>query len=345
MARGDSAALSTIEELVWRNDVQYKYAVFANPFAGLSSPNQKYSALKEVQRILGGPDDCLLEGFDISSANESASDSLMKFQQRIREVSPYVGVSIFAGGDGTFNVGMNHSRSPVAGFLPMGTGRALMYELGLSPFVGEAARRIKNGLVRTIDTIICKDGGDDKPSKKALCASVGIDGLFLKERENFQPVKGFPACVLAACKAIPSHKPFYATIDIDGKTFEVPDTLSIIVSKIRWYGYGFKMVPEATSDDGFLHVKVVHSRPLDTAICLFSARFLPSGNPVGEYAPCKRIRIKTANPVLSQADGDLSREPVRVFSYEVRPSDLGIVYAQQKPLKIIPRPVFAYGTT
>jgi diacylglycerol kinase family enzyme len=49
------------------------------------------------------------------------------------------------------------------------------------------------------------------------------------------------------------------TIAVDDRTFVVPGAVTAIVTKIAYYGYNMKIVPDAVFDDRHLHLLAINS--------------------------------------------------------------------------------------
>ena len=268
-----------------------KYGIIANPVAGRLDVDRKISLLKEVSNILS---DCVVAGLDTQSSAE--------FRDCARELAKKVDVLIVAGGDGSISDVIN-SIDPaevVLSYLPFGSGNVLRHTLGLPKSIPRIAERIRDGRERSFDIILCNN------DKRALFASLGIDGHVLVERTKFleQGVTGFNAYARAAIKSLfGGCERMEVKVSIDGEIFYVQHSLSIIITKVPFYGYGLRLVPKAKPDDGYLHVLSISSGIF--GVMYGVATSLTCGNRIGEYRFGRSVRITSTNTVFLQLDGSL----------------------------------------
>jgi len=229
-----------------------RFGIVANPTAGTTSVSHKARTLQQVKEILG--DDCTISGLDTQSKAE--------FAQCAVDLARRVEVLIVAGGDGTASDVINAvGTDMIFSYLPVGSGCALSgcalrSALGLPPQLTRAAKKIKEGRLRFLDLILC-DG-----TRKAFMASVGLEGDILSRRESLREngIKGPQAYAMATFGS------FFADLErtnmsilIDGEELAVSDVVTAIVTKIPYYGYNMKVVPNAVFDDGYLHLLAVNS--------------------------------------------------------------------------------------
>jgi diacylglycerol kinase family enzyme len=224
-----------------------KFGIIANPKSGATSATRKAETLRKASQILGG--DTVLAGLDTTSREE--------FLLCAQDLAEKVDVMIVAGGDGTFSDIINAVGSDVTlSYLPLGSGCALRYALDLPPQVTRIARQIRDGRLHDLDLILCDE------SVKAFMASVGLEADILHRRETLQAggVRGPHAYAMATFGS------FFAdlertdmTIAVDDRTFVVPGAVTAIVTKIAYYGYNMKIVPDAVFDDRHLHLLAINS--------------------------------------------------------------------------------------
>ena len=169
-----------------------------------------------------------------------------------------VEVLIVAGGDGSFSDAINalDSRTTFS-YLPFGSGCALRYALDLPPQLTRIAKRIKEGRLRLYDLILCD----------------GVRKGFMTEhraRGRHPPPPGVPAGKRhpRGPRLTPSPRSAHSSrisngptcpSSIDGEELPVPNAVTAIVTKIPYYGYKMKMVPNAVFDDGHLHLLAINS--------------------------------------------------------------------------------------
>ena len=279
-----------------------KYGIIANPVSGKRSVDEKSKILKEITGILK---DATIAGLDTKSPEE--------FSAAAHDLSQKVDMLLVAGGDGTFSLVMNSvSRDIPLGFLPFGSGDVLRHTFNLPRCPKENALLIQEGKEHLLDVIHC-DG-----KTKALFASIGIEGSVLLERNKYleNDLTGFTAYGLATFKVLFDG---YVNADLrilmDKKEIRTFNSLTAVITKLPYYGYGFKVVPQACFDDGYLHLLVLNAGPVGTLYAL--ATSLIGGNRMGEYYRAKEVNIETSTQQLLQRSGDPEKEKRTSFSFKI----------------------------
>lgn len=284
-----------------------KFAIVANPKSGPASVARKRDALNKAAQILGPG--TIVAGLDTTCRED--------FLRCAAELGQEVDVLVVAGGDGTISDVFNTlPQEIVLSYLPFGSGCALQHALGLPPQMTRAAKRISEGQVHTYDLILC-DG-----RRKAFMASVGLEGSVLNRREAIQKtgIRGPQAYALATIGSFfADMERTHMTITVDGETLSVPDAITTIVTKIPYYGYKMKIVPDAVFDDGRLHLLVLNSNWGEIVQSL--ATSFMEGNRGGTYRTGLRIEITAQQDRYAQTDGTLYRKG-RTFLFEVLPGIL-----------------------
>jgi diacylglycerol kinase family enzyme len=288
-----------------------RYGIVVNPTAGMESLKRKKTLIENCAQILGSG--TLVDGWGTGSREELVECA--------RRLARKVDVLVVAGGDGTLSDIMDPlSRDTVLSYIPLGTGNAWRSTLDLPFSRRRIARRIRDGREHAVDLISV----DNKT--KGILASVGFEGHALSERKKFleKGVEGFDSYFRATAKLILSgYQGHDARVSVDRKTYSVKSAISLIVTKTPYYGYGLKVVPKASIDDGLLHVMMISADPSTMISNLIASR--SSGNALGQYLTCKRVSIQTAERLPLQVDGNLKREGTR-FRFKVLPSALRMRY-------------------
>jgi len=283
-----------------------RFGMIVNPTAGQMSVNRKRQTLAAVKKVLG---DCEIRGLDTRSREE--------FVQCAAELAREVEVLIVAGGDGTFSDAVNAlDSSTVFSYLPLGSGCALQYALDLPPQLTRVAKRIKEGQLHLYDLILCDE------SRKAFMASVGLEADILHRRESLREsgVNGPQAYAMAAFGSFFTElERTDMTIQIDGEELIVPKAVTAIVTKIPYYGYKMKVVPNAVFDDGRLHLLAVNSGWAEIVGGMANA-FLYE-NKLGIYRKASEIRITAQRERYAQVDGSIYRKGT-TFHFKVLPQAL-----------------------
>ena len=283
-----------------------KFGVIANPRAGTTNADRKARTLQAVQQVLG---DCEIRGLDTRSGEE--------FMQCAAELAREVDVLIVAGGDGSFSDAINALDSGTTfSYLPLGSGCALQYALDLPQQLTKAAQRIKEGRLHLYDLILC-DG-----VRKAFLASVGLEADILHRRESLREsgVNGPQAYAMAAFGSFFTElERTDMTISLDDETLVVPNAVTAIITKIPYYGYKMKVVPNAVFDDGHLHLLAVNSGWAEIVGGMANA-FLYE-NKLGVYRKTREIRITMERERYAQVDGGIYRKDT-TFHFQVLPQAL-----------------------
>jgi diacylglycerol kinase family enzyme len=204
--------------------------------------------------------------------------------------------------------------------MPLGSGCALRYALGLPAQPTRIARQIRDGQLHRLDLILCDD------TIKAFMASVGLEGDILNRRETLQAggMRGPQAYAMATVGSfVGDLERTDMSLTIDGETMPFDNAVTAIVTKIPYYGYNMRIVPNAVFDDGQLHLLAVNSGWPELVQTLASS-FI-DGNRLGTYRAGREIRIETQQERHAQTDGDLYRRG-KDFRFRVLPQVLKMWY-------------------
>ena len=278
-----------------------RFGIVANPKSGAASMAHKRLVLERAATILG---DCAVTGLDTKGKDE--------FLQCAVDLAGKVEVLIVAGGDGTFSDVINTlPPEKTLSYMPLGSGCAMRYALDLPPQISRVAPRIRDGREHRLDLISC-DG-----STKAFMTSVGFEGSILHRREALQHngIRGPHAYAMATLGYFFGNvERTRLTITADDETLDVPDAVTVIVTKIAYYGYGMKIVPDARFDDGYLHLLAVNS-PLPEIVQNMATSFFVE-NRLGIYKKARQITVDTDAERYLQTDGSIYRKGT-TFRFEV----------------------------
>lgn len=288
-----------------------RFGIVANPKSGPMSLARKTKALRRAAEILG--DATIVSGLETASKEA--------FIRCAQDLAGRVDVMIVAGGDGTFSDIINTiDPETTLSYMPLGSGCALRYALGLPPQLNRIARQIRDGRLHRLDLILCDD------SVKAFMASVGLEGNILNRRETLQAsgIRGPKAYAMATFGSlIADLERTDMTITVDGKSLAVPHAVTTIVTKIPYYGYNMKMVPHAAFDDRQLHLLAINSGRGELVHTVASA--LIDENKLGTYRTGREIQIETQQERHAQTDGNLYRRG-KLFRFRVLPKILNMWY-------------------
>ena len=109
------------------------------------------------------------------------------------------------------------------------------------------------------------------------------------------------------------------TISLDDETLVVPNAVTAIVTKIPYYGYKMKVVPNAVFDDGSLHLLAINSGWAEIVGGMANA-FLYE-NKLGIYRKAREIRVTMQRERYAQVDGSIYRKGTD-FHFQVLPQAL-----------------------
>jgi diacylglycerol kinase (ATP) len=288
-----------------------RFGIIANPKSGPTSVARKAQMLCQAAKILG--EGTIVAGLETTSKGQFIDCAV--------DLAPDVDVMVVAGGDGTFSDIINAIDSEtILSYMPLGSGCALRYALGMPPQLNRIARQIRDGRLHRLDLILCDD------SVKAFMASVGLEGDILTRRESLQAsgVRGPQAYAMATFGSFVGElERTDMTITVDGKTLAVPHAVTTIVTKIPYYGYNMKVVPNAAFDDGHLHLLAVNSGRGELMHTVASA-FIDE-NKMGTYRAGREIQIEMPHERHAQTDGNLYRKG-KTFRFRVLPQALNMWY-------------------
>ncbi|MBI5208269.1 MAG: NAD(+)/NADH kinase [Candidatus Firestonebacteria bacterium] len=292
-----------------------KFGFAINPYSGNLTIDNKYNVIKKASKLLDG--ESIIAGLDTKSKIE--------FRDCIKDLENKVDVIIGCGGDGTiYDIINSIKEQTTISYLPLGTGNALKYTLPLPNSITKNLKQIKNGKVHLVDLILCNN------DKKALLASIGVDGQILKLRKKYlipkggSNIKGFIPYIRATIDAIfKEYERCNIKIDVDGNIIEIENALSLIITKIPFYGFGLNIMPEAVLDDGNLHLRYINSGTLNVCYGILTS-FL-NKNKIGKYIKAKKISILSDKKLILQIHGDIEKEDNN-FDFEILPNKLRMIY-------------------
>ncbi len=166
---------------------------------------------------------------------------------------------VAVGGDGTVNeVAKNLANTGIVlGIIPRGSGNGLSRSLGIPQNFLAALKRIENGKIRIIDNGIIN-------GKFFSCAAgIGFDAhigqLFAASK-----TRGLMSYIKISIAQILSYRAKEYTIEINGETI-ITKAFLIAFANAGQYGNDFYIAPQASMDDGLLHMVIVKPFNIFTA--------------------------------------------------------------------------------
>ena len=238
---------------------------------------------------------------------------------------------IVAGGDGTIGdavnglaqaAGSDSAELVPLGIIPLGSANDLIFNLGMSTDLNEAARAIAAGKTRSIDLCKCND------RYFANNSACGLEPYVTTKHERIHWIKGITRYLVAAVWAIMDKPEWQGEVRWDDGEFKGPLSL-VSVGNGRRTG-GFFMTPHADPADGKLTLAFGYRA---TRLGLFGA--LPRAFNEGEKSyvymdgmreiNATRISIHLDHPSPAHTDGELFPAWIQDLEYSIQPGRLKIL--------------------
>jgi diacylglycerol kinase family enzyme len=235
-----------------------------------------------------------------------------------------------AGGDGTAHeVGNGLLRSGrsdvVLAVLPLGSANDYAYSLGLSP--DWWLRRDPTVAVRLVDVGLVRSSGRQRHFVNGL--GLGLNGAVTLESRRLKGLQGLALYGLALLRAWIFHfRAVPMEVQLDDEARSVP-TLLLSLALGQREG-NFVVAPHARLDDGLFDY--VHAGPISRTQLLgyvpgLVAGKLPEVHPGVWMGRCRRVRLKSAEPLTVHIDGEffcVPRDAVRELEVECLPAALRV---------------------
>lgn len=218
---------------------------------------------------------------------------------------------VVGGGDGTIATaaGFLAHRDVALGVLPLGTTNNFARSLGMPMDLVQAVTVLRDGKVADVD--LGRAGDHLFANMVSLGLSVQVAGLI---PAGLKRVIGRPAYPLTALRALPSHPPFRATLQVDGHTHHL-ETHQLNVANGAFH-HGRPIARDAGVDDRLLTVyRLGDARRLRVTGAslrhvVFGSRFTQHGE---SFMTTGRLRIETEPPMPVSIDGEVrARTPLDV---------------------------------
>ncbi len=285
-----------------------KFAIIANPVSGSYSIKRKQTYLEAVSQILNAR----VYGLD--------SVSTPDFCRTARKAARNCDCLIIAGGDGTFSEVINQVDldKVFISYIPLGSGNALKYALNLPSSPRKLATRIRNSRPYPLDLI------QEKRGNTGLFASVGIEGDALRIRESIKSasVNHLVIYTAAALSAFRTYQRRDYRVFLDDKEIQLPNAVSLIISKHCYYGYGLRVFNDAALSDGSLHIRAVNQDLLQILYSLGISRLCKEIP--GTFYRARNIRVECDHESPMQQDGNYMRSSTE-FEFKLQLAKLRFV--------------------
>jgi diacylglycerol kinase (ATP) len=298
--RGYPEASSAIRE--------HSAIVFVNSAAGGGRASAYLPRIEEVSKSLR----INAKFVATNSARElesSARDAILQGEQLL----------IAMGGDGTFQALANAAfgANVVLGILPVGGGNDFAAALGLPNEPIEAARAMLCGQPRCVDLVRVRTA-DGKTRLYAGGGGIGLDAEAARHAGRaYRHLPGRLRYIAAALRPLASYVPLDVYLDFpesDIPSFEASALLAAALNTPT-YGAGVRLAPDATVDDGSLHVVLIEALSKLEVLTLLP-RLMGSGElrtPRVKRWRAQRVKLTTDRPCYFHGDGEiLGMTPVEI---------------------------------
>ncbi len=215
------------------------------------------------------------------------------------------------GGDGTFQSLANgvFGAVVVVGVLPVGGGNDFAAALGIPRDPLKAAEAILRGRPRHVDLVSARTA-DGKKRFYVGGGGVGLDAEAAGYASgSYRHLPGRIRYIASALRALVGYVPLDVQVEFPGSEQDPVTAKALLagVLKTPTYGAGLRLAPDATVDDGLLHVVLIES--LSTFGVL---KLLPRLLGTGELRTSrvkrwnvKCVRLTTDRPCLFHGDGEI----------------------------------------
>ena len=157
---------------------------------------------------------------------------------------------IIIGGDGTINESVNGLKFDIpVGIIPAGTGDDFVKNVSLGKSKKEIIETAINGKISKIDLGLCND------RKFVNGVGIGFDGQIVEDMASKRVgfLTGHAAYYYHVLRILGGYKERTFKYHLDGKPYE-KDLILLTVGNGTTFGGGFKLMPNARINDGFLEI-------------------------------------------------------------------------------------------
>jgi diacylglycerol kinase (ATP) len=231
----------------------------------------------------------------------SAQDAISHGQRRLFAM----------GGDGTFQALANAAfgADVVLGVLPVGGGNDFASALGLPGDPVKAAEAVLRGHPRFVDLARVRTA-DGRTRLYAGGGGIGLDAQAARYASGaYRRLPGRLRYIVSALRALVGFAAIPVRVDFPDiaiPSWEVNALLAAVLNSPS-YGAGVRLAPEATVDDGWLHVVLI-----EDIGALGIMRLLPRLMGSGELRTSrvkrwqvKKVRLTTHQPTAFHGDGEI----------------------------------------
>jgi diacylglycerol kinase (ATP) len=228
-----------------------------------------------------------------------------------RAVSQNHRLLLAMGGDGTFQALANgvFGADIVVGVLPVGGGNDFATALGIPRDALKALDAILRGRPRHAD-LVRAHTADGRQRFYVGGGGVGLDAEAASYANgSYRHLPGRIRYIAAALRALARYLPLEVRVEFPGSE-QGPVTVKALLAgvlKTPTYGAGLRLAPDATVDDGLLHVVLIEDLS-SFAVLKLLPRLLGTGELRTSRVKrwnVKCVRLSTDRPCLLHGDGEI----------------------------------------
>jgi diacylglycerol kinase (ATP) len=274
--------------------------VFFNPTAGGGRARFRLAQIRE-----------LFESFQVQAQfvkTNSAAELKLSVQDA---VSRKCGVLLAMGGDGTFHTLANAAfgAGVLLGVIPVGGGNDFAAALGLPDDPLKSAEAILQGTPRFVDLMQVRTA-EGRTRLYAGGGGIGLDARAIHYSSgSYRWLPGRWRYIASALRALVGFVALEVRVDFPGSEL-IPHEAKVLLAAVLntpTYGAGVRLAPQATIDDGLLHVVLIENISVLQILQLLP-RLLGSGELRTSRMKrwqVSKVRLTTRNPTVFQGDGEI----------------------------------------
>lgn len=206
---------------------------------------------------------------------------------------------------------------PSFGVLACGTGNDFARALRVPTDWKEAINTVQRATVRRADRVrvVWESESGSGSAWMANGLGIGFDALAAIHASSYKRWPGLIPYALGVVRALRDWTPVRATVASEAGTVLDGPMLMCAMGKTQTQGGGFRLTPEATPYDGYLHATIIRDVPIPRILAMMPRAL--SGKHIGlkDVVPvlAREMSVTVSRPVPLHVDGEiLSRDVHRV---------------------------------
>lgn len=272
--------------------------VIVNPHSGNGSGKvEGVKALREFEKV--GLPYKNLSAKNLATARKNAQAAIAAGE---------INALVVVGGDGMVNLGVNLTASTnlALGIIAAGSGNDSALALGLPILDGQwAAQVVIDHLdkIRKVDAIKVQTSIGQSWAFSSVAA--GFDAIVNASANRMIWPTGPSKYKIAMFAELARFKSIDYKVEVDGEDHEIKAMLCTVANS-KSYGGGMLIAPEATIDDGFLDLFIVHKITRRELIKVFPSVYTGAHvtHPAVEIVRAKRVKLTPRKKLPAFADGE-----------------------------------------